>query len=171
MDGELTLDEQRVWQAHLDRCAQCQREWEMIAMVEVALAEAPEPPALSPDFAVATAKRVVQRQRLRRLLSAIVGTLIVVVIAALILRYVGAVYEALEWSVSAVLSARQMLFRALMQTFVGLILSWKAVLPFIGAMMLLLCLIVMPNGIMVTIALLCLSRRRREFGLMEAINA
>ena len=171
MDGALTFAEQQVWEAHLDGCARCRQEWEMLTAVDLCLAAAPVLPELSPDFTAETVRRVVQRQRMRKLLSAIVGTLIVVGVTALILHYLGAAYAALEWGISAVLSSRRMLFRSLMQILVELMLSWRAALPFIAGFALLLYLIIMPNGILVTAALLWLSRRRRrENGLMMEVG-
>ncbi len=143
----------------------------MVSAVEEALLSAPVPPRLSPDFTIVTTQRILQRQRRRRLLSALVGALIVVAITAVILRYLGAAYMAVESTVSAVLAARQMLFRSLMHTLVGLMVSWRAVLPFVAGLTLLVYLIVMPNGLMVTAALLWLSRRRRDAGLVEVNHA
>ncbi len=171
MDGALTDEERRAWQAHLGHCPDCRREWSMVSAVEEALLSAPAPPRLSPDFTIVTTQRILQRQRRRRLLSALVGTLIVVAITAVILRYLGAAYMAVESTVSAVLAARQMLFRSLMHILVGLMVSWRAVLPFVAGLTLLVYLIVMPNGLMVTAALLWLSRRRRDAGLMEVNHA
>jgi len=171
VDGALTDEERRAWQAHLVHCSDCRREWAMVSAVEEALLSAPAPPRLSPDFTIVTTQRILQRQRRRRLLSALVGTLIVVAITAVILRYLGAAYVAIESTVSAVLAARQMLFRSLMHTLVGLMVSWRAVLPFVAGLTLLVYLIVMPNGLMVTAALLWLSRRRRDAGLMEVNHA
>ena len=171
VDGALTDEERRAWQAHLVHCSDCRREWAMVSAVEEALLSAPAPPRLSPDFTIVTTQRILQRQRRRRMLSALVGTLIVVAITAVILRYLGAAYMAVESTVSAVLAARQMLFRSLMHTLVGLMVSWRAILPFVAGLMLLVYLIVMPNGLMVTAALLWLSRRRRDAGVMEVSHA
>ena len=133
----------------------------MLKAVDAYLAAAPPLPELSPDFAATTAQRILQRQRMRKYLSAVVGTVIVVGITALVFSYLGAAYEALEWGISAVISARQMLFRSLMQTLVGLMLSWRAALPFIAGLAVLVYLMMMPNGLLVTVALLWLSRHRR----------
>jgi hypothetical protein len=171
MDGALTPEEQEAWEAHVGRCTHCRQEWEMLTAVDLVLAVPPALPELSPDFTVNTVKRVLQRQQLRKLLSTIVGLLIVAGVTVLIFRYLGAAYTALEWAISAVLSARQMLFRSLVHTLVALILSWKAVLPFIGGIGLLFCLIAVPNGMLVTVTLLWLSRRRRrDIGSMGEVG-
>lgn len=161
LDGDLTYEEQRRWEAHLSTCLTCQRKWAAHRRLDELMRAVPEPPPLSAQFTEATVNIIHRRQRLRRLLSFLGGGLIVVLVSVLVFAYVGAAYAALEHSLGVVLSARQILFRSLIQTWVGLIVSWKSILPFVIGLTVVTYLLIMPNGVMVTLGLLWLSRRRR----------
>jgi hypothetical protein len=171
MDDALTPEERLEWEIHLQGCVRCQQEWEMLTVVDRYLVAAPPVPELPPSFTVDTVVCIQRRQRLRKAMSAIAGTLIVVGVTVLVFSYVGAAYSALEWALGAVLSARQMLFRSLMQTFVGLVLGWRAALPYIGGITALIFLLMIPNTALVGGALLWLARRRRlELGLAGEVS-
>jgi hypothetical protein len=161
MDDELTLDEERRWEAHLATCLSCQQDLDALLTVDDVLRLAPAPPPLGPDFTVTTVERISRTQRWRRLLGFIAGAFIVALVSALVLAYVGSTYASLESGLGVVISARQLLFRSLVQTLVGLVLSWKAALPFIVGVTFLTYILVMPNSVLVTLGVLWISRQRR----------
>ncbi len=160
MENALSPDEQEAWDRHLSTCVQCQREWAALASVDEFLRLAPAPPPLPRDFTLVTVQRIAEKQRLRRLLSFIAGTLIVAVVAVVVFAVVGYAYTSMERGIGAVISARQILFQSLVHSLVGLILTWKAALPFIVGVTVAVYLVIMPNGMLVTAALFWLSRRR-----------
>lgn len=168
LDDHLTSEERVVWEAHLAQCQRCQEEWAAMTQVDAVLRQAPAPPPLPPAFTQATVARAMRRRRTQRWLSILGGLLIVGLVSALVFTLVGSTYAALERGFVVVLSARQMLFRSLVHAFVGLIVTWKTVLPFVIGIALVAYLLLMPNGLMVTFGLLWLSRRRRQAVLASA---
>jgi predicted anti-sigma-YlaC factor YlaD len=161
MEDALSPKEQAAWEEHLQQCAQCRSEWAALASVDEFLRGAPEPPPLPRDFTAVTVQRIAQKQRLRRLLSFIAGTLIVAAVAVLVFAAMGTVFASLERGIGAVVAARQILFQSLVHTLVGLILTWKAVLPFAVGLTVIVYMLIMPNGMLVTAAFVWLHRRRR----------
>lgn len=171
MDDDLTGEEQEQWREHLAGCARCQREWAAFAAADAALRLAAPPPPLPAPFTASTVARIVRKQRLHRLATFAAGTLITVLVTLIVVTYLGSTYAALERSIGAVLSARQIVFRSLVQTLVGLLLSWKAVLPYVVAATLALYLVLMPHSVAVTATLLWLSRRRQHAVAATAVGA
>lgn len=161
LDGELTADERARWDAHLQGCARCQREWEALAIVDLTLGMAPPVPSLPPQFTAATVERIVRKQRTQRLASYLGGAVIVALVSLVIAVSLGSTYVALDRTIGALLSARQIVFRSLVQTLVGLVLSWKALLPYMIGGTIALYLVLMPHGVLVTAALYWFSRRGR----------
>jgi anti-sigma factor RsiW len=162
LDDHLTGEERELWEAHLAHCRRCQEEWAALSQVDAFLRQAPAPPPLQPSFTQTTVARAAQQQRKQRWLSILGGVLIVGLVSALVFALVGSAYAALERGVSVVLSARQILFRSFVHTFVGLVVTWRTVLPFIIGIALVAYLLLMPNGLMVTFGILWLSRRNRQ---------
>jgi anti-sigma factor RsiW len=162
MDDDLSADEREQWNRHLGGCSSCQREWAALLAADEALAMVPAAPALPETFTAATVARIVRRQRLQRLATLAAGVAITALVTLVVVGVLGAAYMALDRSVGAVLSARQIVFGSLVQTFVGLLLSWKALLPYIVGTTLVLYLALMPQGVLVTATLLWLTRRRRH---------
>ncbi|MGC9347424.1 MAG: anti-sigma factor family protein [Anaerolineae bacterium] len=168
LDGDLTSEEQRRWERHLSTCSKCQREWAALVRVDEVMRAMPEPPKLSQQFTDATVSIVRRKQRLRRLLGLLGGGLIVALVSVLVFAYIGSAYAALEHSLGVLISARQILFRSLIQTWVSLIVTWKSILPFAIGLTVVTYLLIMPNGLMVTLGLLWLSRRRRSVSTTPA---
>ncbi|MGC9467085.1 MAG: anti-sigma factor family protein [Anaerolineae bacterium] len=161
-EDDLTAQERELWHAHLQECEACRAEWEALAYVDEILRQAPTPPPLSPGFTDETVIKIVRRQRLHRLLTFLVGVVIVAVVSAIILGYTGSVYASVGRRLGAIVSARQMLFQSLVQTFVGVMLAWRTALPFILGGIALAFLLVMPNGLLMTVALVWLTNRQRS---------
>ncbi len=168
LDGSLTPAQQRMWEAHLETCERCRLEWQAIHQVDLWLDEvkaeagALRPPALSPVFTDETVRRILQRQRLRRLLSFLVGALIVTLVSALVLGQVSSVVVSLEHGLSAAFSARQTLFNSFVNVTVNLIAAWKAALPFLVGFALLTFLLLMPNGLIATLVVFWLAKRHQR---------
>jgi hypothetical protein len=160
IDDDLTQVERRRWHAHLRACEVCRAQLASMQKVDALLRSAPEPPSLSAEFTVVTVQRAMKRQQLRRLLSFLGGVLLVAVVSLVAFWSLGSVFSAVGRGIEAVISARQVLFRSLVHTFVGLILSWKTLLPFVLGLTVLAGLLVMPNGLLVTVAIAWLSSRR-----------
>lgn len=167
LDGSLTPAQQRRWEAHLRTCERCRLEWEALQQVDLWLdevkteARAVTPPALSASFTDETVVRIRRKQRLRRLLSFLAGTLIVALVSALVLTQVNAVVASLEHGLSAAFSARQALFNSFVTIAVNLIAAWRAALPFLVGFALLTFLLLMPNGLIATLVVFWLAKRRQ----------
>lgn len=161
MDDDLTAEERARWDVHLWGCTRCQREWEAMAMVDMALGMAPPVPTLPPEFTAATVERIVRIQRSRRLLTIMGGIAVVGLVSLVIALSLGSVWIALDRTIGALLSARQVVFQSLVQTLVGLVLSWKALLPYIVGGTVVLYLMLMPHGVLITAALYWFGQRSR----------
>jgi anti-sigma factor RsiW len=167
MEGSLTPEQQRRWDAHLQTCKRCRLEWEALQQVDIWLdeikaeAETLSAPALSPAFTDETVKCIRQRRRLRSLLHFLAGTLIVALVSALVLVHVGSAVASLEYGLSAVFSARQTLFSSFVNLAVTLIGAWKAALPFLVGFALLTFLLLMPNGVIATLVVFWLAKRNQ----------
>jgi uncharacterized membrane protein SpoIIM required for sporulation len=148
-------------------CERCRLEWEAIQQVDLWLAEVKtearsvSPPALSLSFTDETVRRIRHKQRLRRLLSFLAGALIVTLVSVLVLAQVGSVVASLEHGLSAAFSARQALFNSFVNIMVNLIAAWKAALPFLVGFALLTFLLLMPNGLIATLVVFWLAKRRQ----------
>lgn len=159
-EGELSAQESLLWEAHLQQCEKCRVEWDAIMRVDMLLRTAPPPPSVAESFAVQTAVRVVQKQRLRRLLSFWATSLLVVLVSWIVLGFLGSTYSSLGRVVGFVISGRQVLFGSLMRTLVSLFVSWKTVLPGVLALVGTAFLLLMPNGILATLLIFWFARRQ-----------
>lgn len=165
MEDDLTPVERDLWEAHLRQCASCRQEWAALAVLDESLRIAPPPPSLPPGFAAKTTQKIMQKQRLRRLLTFLVGGLVVGVVAFLVLGYAGLAFNSLGQNLAAFVAARQMIFRSVVHALVGLLVGWRALLPVILGAVVLACFLVMPNGLMMTVVVVWLSGRRRSAAL------
>jgi anti-sigma factor RsiW len=161
MDDELTAVERARWDAHLRQCPRCQSQWEAMTHVDDLLRSAPVPQILSVGFTAETVDKVMQRQRLRRLLAFTVGTIIVMLVTLLVLTYVGSTLGAVERSLGAAVAARQTLFRSATNLVLALFFGWRAMLPFVLALCAVGYVLLLPNGFLFTAALIWLSGHRR----------
>jgi predicted anti-sigma-YlaC factor YlaD len=168
MDGELTAVERVRWEAHVEQCSRCREEWEAMAYVDDLMRFAPAPPALPVGFAVATVDRIMQQQRLRRLLTFLVGAFIVTLVTVLVLGVAGSALGAVDRGLVAVVAARQVLFRSVMHTVLALYFGWRALLPFVLGLCAVGYILLMPNGLLVTAGLIWLSGHRRAVTPVQA---
>ncbi len=161
MDDEVTAEERVRWDAHLAHCTRCQEEWKAMIFVDAALRAAPAPEALPVGFTAATVDRIKRQQRLRRLLAFVAGTFIVTLVAMLVLALAGSALGVVEQGFIAVVAGRQALFRSVMHMVLVLFFGWQAILPFVLGLLAVGYLLLMPNGLLFTAALIWLSGHRR----------
>lgn len=160
-EGDLTVEESRLWEAHLAQCAACRQEWEALTRVEDMLRVAPPLPAMSAEFSVRVVEHVVRRQRLKRLLTFLGGLFVIAFIAGCVLLTIGPAFFSVERLLLALYTARHLLFGALVRTVVGLLSVWEMVVPLVILVSGLGFLLLMPNSILATVALFWFSRRRK----------
>lgn len=160
LDGELTADEAERWAEHRACCATCRRDWDAIKQMDRWLLVAPEVPELPATFTAQTVQRIEQRLRWQRWLSALAATLIVGLVAWLVFGYVGLAVGSLQPLVSAILIGWQPLLGSMLRTLVGLLWAWKNLLPLVAGGIACSMLLLMPNGMLATAALLWLTRQR-----------
>jgi anti-sigma factor RsiW len=168
LDDHLTSAERELWEAHLVTCSRCQVELAALTQLDTVLRQAPEPPQVRLAFTATTVARVVRRQRVQRWQSLLGGFFIVGLVSMLVFLLVGSAYATFEQSFNVVFAARQLLIRSLVQTLVGLVVTWRTFLPFMTGVALFAYLLLMPNGLMVTFGLLWLSQRKRRAALALA---
>lgn len=161
MDDDLTEAERLRWEAHLAVCSRCQEEWVMLSRVDAFMAEPPPAPVLGPEFTALTVERIKHQRQWHRYLSFLGGLLVVLIAAALVLNTVGSALVSFEQGIGAVIFARQTLFHSLVQTFIGILVRWRTALPYIVGGALLSYAMMMPNGLLMTFAIVWLSSRRR----------
>jgi len=161
LDDELTPAEQVRWDAHLMVCESCRLELSALTRADTFLEQAPPVPTLAPDFTATTVQMITHRQRWRRLLGFIAGALIVGVASLLVAGVVDSFFLSFEQGIGAVYSARDVLFRSLVQTGLALLVRWRSMIPYVLGVVLLAYAVVMPNGLLMTFAFVWLSSRRR----------
>ncbi|MBN1874124.1 MAG: zf-HC2 domain-containing protein [Anaerolineae bacterium] len=161
-DGELSPDEEIMWQAHLKQCPACRLEWEAMVQVDTLLYDAPLVPSLPQDFTVRTVERVLHKQRLQQLLSFLGGFVIVMLSAIVIFTSLGGVVFSLEHAFLALYASRHLLLAALMRTVVGLLSTWQMFVPIVTLVSAIGFLLLMPNSVLATVAVVLVSRRRRK---------
>jgi len=162
MDNDLTLDEERRWQAHLAECQMCRLEWEAIARVDVMLRTAAPPPKLPDDFTMRTVTQITRKQKLRRLLSFMAGVVIFAVVA-----WAGGIcfdvtLASVVRAVNAVISSRQILLAAFVRTLVGLTATVQTFLPLMFGLAAAGMLFLAPNSLMATAVFVWYRRRRSQ---------
>ena len=167
-EGTLSAQESRLWAAHLAECLHCRLEWEALQAVEQILLTAPPPPELDMAFATQTATRVMQKQRLRQLLHFLGNIFVVMLVSWVVLHFLGTTYVSLERALSVIFLGRQVLFGSLIRTLLALMTSWKTILPFMLFSVGTIFMLMMPNGMLATLFIFWISRRRTK--MVEAVN-
>lgn len=165
LDHDLTPAEQRAWEAHLMTCESCRVEWSALAVVDRRLRSVGVPRVPS-RLAERVVTRTLRAQRRLRLLRYAVASLLVVVVSLVLLGLLGTTVAEIEREVAVLVSARQSLLRSLIQIVLALVFEWKILLPYIVALTVLTYLLMMPNSVLVALAILWLTWRRG--GVKEA---
>ncbi len=160
LDGELSPDEAREWEAHLAVCARCRREWEALRLVDDLLREPPPLPPLPADFTQRTLRRLEQRRQWRRLLTLVGGLIVVGLIAGVAVLSLERLFGVVSHLFAAIYTGRYLLLDALMRTVVGLMVAWRTVWPTALFIAVLGFVLLAPNGVMATMFLVWFSRRR-----------
>ncbi|MFP4393832.1 MAG: anti-sigma factor family protein [Anaerolineales bacterium] len=161
MEGALSAAEERQWAAHLERCPACRQMSEAMAAVDHMLRTAPPPP-LPADFTQATVARLRRQQQRQRWLVIFASVLIIAIGVWLGGSALTSALASLNRTAQILIAGRQALINALMQTLVGLMVSWRAFLPFVAALAGVAALWLMPNSILATLTVLWLSKHRHE---------
>lgn len=166
LGDELSVDENIRWELHLEQCAECRIQWQAMMAVD-SLFEEPMPvPQLDMSFTKETVQKITDKQRLRRILRVIGGTLIVSMVTLLVFSMVTSAFTTMEQGMRVAYSARHLLFSALLDTVVSLVVSWQAVLPLALGGALIAFAILVPNGIL---AAFLYSRRRRRAAMAAVL--
>ena len=162
MEGTLSATEEIQWAAHLEHCDGCRRMSEAMAAVDHMLRTAPPPPPLAADFTQATMTRLRRQQQRQRGLVIFASVLIVAIGVWLGGSALTSALASLSRTARILIAGRQALINALMQTLVGLMVSWRAFWPFVAALAGIAALWLMPNSILATLTVFWLSKQRHE---------
>ncbi|MCJ7549638.1 MAG: hypothetical protein MUQ30_08145 [Anaerolineae bacterium] len=165
LDDELTRDEAVRWGAHLLECVSCRQELAALTRVDLFLSQASVPPALPADFTDRTVQMIARRQRWRRMLSFLAGSLVVAAASLLVAGVADSMFASFGQGVGVMFSARGMLFHSFVQTMLALLVRWRTMLPYMVGTALVAYALVMPNGLLMTFAIVWLSSRRRARGM------
>ncbi len=158
IEGALSEDEDRLWQAHLAQCETCRIQWEAIIQVHTLLSAAPPPPPLSSDFTSKTTAQILQKQRLRRLLNFLGSVIIFAMVSWMVLSFLSTTYVSIAQWASFMIAGRQALFSSFLRTAMSLFMSWKSIFPYALTLAGLAILLLMPNGIVATLLIFWVSR-------------
>jgi anti-sigma factor RsiW len=158
LDGELTPEEQRAWEAHLVRCARCRLEWDALADLDQ-LFTTTSVPAPSPGFVAKTIAKVERAAWRRQVASLLGGGFIIAVILLVEVAVFNAVFSDVTRMGEAVLASRDVLFQTWMRIWVSLI-ALGDMLPLTLIVLVASLLLVMPSGILATLTFVLVQRQR-----------
>jgi len=165
LDDELTPDEEVRWGAHLLQCESCRQELAALTRVDLFLSQVPAPPALPAGFTDATVQLIARRQRWRRMLSFLAGSLVIALTSLLVVGVARSTLSSFELGVGVMFFARDTLFHSLVQTMLALLVRWRTILPYMVGTALVAYALVVPDGLLMTFAVVWLSSRRRARGM------
>ena len=166
LDDELTPDEAVRWGAHLLECVSCRQELAALTRVDMLLSQALAPPALPANFTERTVRMIARKQRWRRMLSFLAGSLVVGVASLAVAGAAKSMFSSYELGVGVVFAAREVLLHSFIQTMLALLVRWRTILPYVVGTALVAYALAMPNGLMMTFAFVWLSGRRRARGMV-----
>lgn len=161
-EGALSAGEARQWETHLAHCETCRQMRAAMAAVDRRLRTAPPPPPLSADFTQATMARLQRQQQRQRWLVVFASVLIIAIAVWLCGSAFTSTLTTLNHTFRIIIAGRHFLLNALTQTLVGLLVSWRALVPFVAVLVGITGLWLMPNSILATLTLLWISRQRQE---------
>lgn len=161
-DDELTPEEGHKWEQHLSTCENCRQEWEAMQRLDVLMQYPPAVPNLSPNFATKTLSLITRQLRLRRILSFIAVSVIVLAISLFIFMVFNNAYTTVDQYLRVIFSARYVLISSMVQIVLGLIEGWRMLLPFFVGLTILIFMLLMPNSALVTFAVVWYSRRQQR---------
>jgi anti-sigma factor RsiW len=167
MAGTLTLEEQKAWEEHLARCEECQTSWEALGALDALFAASPPPPPPS-GFTAATLDRLEKQRGRQRLWQWLGGMFVVLVILAVEIAVLGTTVCWVARATNVFLSSRDLIFQALMRVWLSFIAAGDALLPMALMVVGIALFFLMPNGVLTTLALLLLRRKRAAASLSHA---
>ena len=165
LDDELTPDEEVRWGAHLLQCESCRQELAALTRVDLFLSQVPAPPALPAGFTDATVQLIANKQRWYRMLSFLAGSLVIALTSLLVVGVARSALSSFELGVGVMFFARDILFHSLVQTMLALLVRWRTILPYVVGTALVAYALVVPDGLLMTFAIVWLSSRRRARGM------
>ncbi len=159
-DADLSPEESRAWEQHLQVCDRCRREWEALLRVDAVLTNAPPPPPITADFTERTVQRIEHRQWMRYWMMQLGGVTVVSLVSLGALYYLGTTIVQLDQLLNVLRAGWAVLLPPLISLVVTLMSLASEVLPVAVGLAGMLLLLMMPNGILATVALLLFGRRR-----------
>jgi predicted anti-sigma-YlaC factor YlaD len=167
LDNELSAIEWQIWQQHLAVCDVCRSEWEALMHVEAVLQQAPAPPPLPADFTARTMQRLAWRKRARVGLTWLGSLVMVSFVTLIILSAVGSLLSQANQFCIVLRASWDVLLGSLIQLTTDFLIASQTVLPIALAMAGALLLLMMPNGVLATYALVLIRQSRRRPSLSE----
>lgn len=159
LEGELTENETEAWELHLETCEVCRREWEALMDLDRFFTSVPDPtPPV--DFVEKTMGRWTEVRRQRRNRGVVVGILLVVITLAVEIVVLGSVFNDVVRIASTFLASRDILIQTLMRVGVGIVSMGQRLVPYALGLATLTFFLTMPNGVLATLAVLMVRRRR-----------
>lgn len=158
LDGELSAEEQRLWDEHLASCEPCRQEWAALAQVDWMLRMTPAP-ALPVGFEQRTLARVHQSHRQRRALTMLaggVGLLLLVVLAGFTLT---TTFLTLGQTLDFIVAEWNILLVTLVRPLISILVAARVLIPLLLLAAAISLLVLIPNGALATLAYLWVSRR------------
>jgi predicted anti-sigma-YlaC factor YlaD len=158
----LSSRERQLWQQHLAICGACRAEWEALLRVESILCDAPAPPPLSVDFTARTMRRLAWRKRLRLGLTWLGGMVTVSFVALIVLSAFGSMLSQMNQFFVVLRAGQSVLLEFLIYFITSFLILGQKIIPIALAMAGALLLLMMPNGVLATYALMLVRQRRQE---------
>jgi predicted anti-sigma-YlaC factor YlaD len=163
----LSSRERQLWQQHLALCDACRAEWEALLRVESILCDAPVPPPLSVDFTAHTMQRLVWRKRLRLGLTWLGSLITVSFVALIVLSAFGSTLSQMNQFFVVLRAGQSVLLEFLIYFITSFLILGQKILPIALAMAGALLLLMVPNGVLATYALMLVRQRHRRSALGE----
>jgi predicted anti-sigma-YlaC factor YlaD len=167
LGGELSVSETEAWEAHLERCDACRREWKAVADLDRLFTSVPDP-APPADFVERTMDRWTEVRRRRLNLGIVVGALLVVIVLAVEIVVLGSVFSDVARIASTFLASRDILIQTLMRMGVGIVTMGRRLVPYALGLAALAFFLTMPNGVLATLAVVMVRRRRKQETVEQA---
>jgi anti-sigma factor RsiW len=158
LDGELSPEEQGMWEQHLMFCESCRQEWHDLQEMEMFMRMVPLP--LAPvSLAAATLNQLTEKDQQQRRIALIGGS---IGLFSLIFAATFALLPTLltiDQFAAVVTGSWDVLLRTLIRVLFDALATWKILVPALAGVSGLAMLLAAPNGLVVTLAVLWARRR------------
>lgn len=158
LDGELSAEEQRLWNEHLATCESCRQEWAALAQVDWMLRMTPAP-ALPVGFEQRTLMRVHQSHRQRRTLTMLAGGVGLLLLVILVGYLLATTFLTVEQTLGFVVAEWNILLVTLVRPLLSILVAARVLIPLLLLAAGISLLVLIPNGALATLAYLWVSRR------------